>query len=106
MMHAVQQARQTVLKPLLDSRHLALGSINSPMQCMMKEVCAQCLQKQKDPVTGKEYVVFSCFNQDQELDRVDFPHLRQRLRNNSMQEKLANMCLDALLAKHPELRGI
>ena len=32
----------------------AIGSINSPMQCMMKEVCAQCLQKHKDPVTGKE----------------------------------------------------
>jgi NADPH-dependent glutamate synthase beta subunit-like oxidoreductase/NAD(P)H-flavin reductase len=103
MMHAVQQARQTVLKPLLDPRHLALGSINSPMQCMMKEVCAQCLQKQKDPVTGKEYVVFSCFNQDQELDRVDFSHLRQRLRANSMQEKLSNAWLDRILAKKPDL---
>ena len=103
MMHAVQQARQTVLKPLLDPRHLAIGSINSPMQCMMKEVCAQCLQKQKDPVTGKEYVVFSCFNQDQELDRVDFAHLRQRLRANSMQEKLSNAWLDRILAKKPDV---
>ena len=33
------------LRPLLDPRHLGIGSINSPMQCMMKEVCAQCLQK-------------------------------------------------------------
>ena len=106
MMAAVKEARHAVLAPLLDPKHIAIGSINSPMQCMMKEVCAQCLQKHKDPVTGKETIVFSCFNQDQELDRVDFPHLRQRLRNNSMQEKLANMCLDALLAKHPELRGI
>ena len=102
-MHAVQQARQTVLKPLLDPRHLAIGSINSPMQCMMKEVCAQCLQKQTDPVTGKEYVVFSCFNQDQELDRVDFAHLRQRLRANSMQEKLSNAWLDRILAKKPDV---
>ncbi|MGO9712893.1 MAG: FAD-dependent oxidoreductase [Polyangiaceae bacterium] len=103
MMHAVQQARQTVLKPLLDPGHLALGSINSPMQCMMKEVCAQCLQKQKDPVTGEEYVVFSCFNQDQELDRVDFAHLRARLRANSMQEKLSNAWLDRILAKKPDV---
>ncbi|HEY2516859.1 MAG TPA: FAD-dependent oxidoreductase [Polyangiaceae bacterium] len=103
MMHAVQQARQTVLRPMLDPRHLAIGSINSPMQCMMKEVCAQCLQKQRDPVTGKEYVVFSCFNQDQELDRVDFGHLRQRLRANSMQEKLSNAWLERILAKRPEL---
>jgi NADPH-dependent glutamate synthase beta subunit-like oxidoreductase/NAD(P)H-flavin reductase len=103
MMHAVQQARQTVLQPFLNPRHLAIGSINSPMQCMMKEVCAQCLQKQKDPVTGKEYVVFSCFNQDQELDRVDFAHLRQRLRANSMQEKLSNAWLDRILEKRPDV---
>ena len=30
--------------------HHAIGSINSPMQCMMKEICAQCLQLQRDPV--------------------------------------------------------
>ena len=42
---------------------------------MMKEVCAQCLQPQIDPVTGERTVVFSCFNQDQALDRVDFPAL-------------------------------
>ncbi len=106
MMAAVKEARHAVLAPLLDPKHVAIGSINSPMQCMMKEVCAQCLQKHKDPVTGKETIVFSCFNQDQELDQVDFAHLRQRLRNNSMQEKLANGCLDALLAKHPELTRI
>ena len=32
--------------------------------------------------------MFSCFNQDQPLDRVDFAGLRQRLRQNSVQEKL------------------
>jgi NAD(P)H-flavin reductase len=106
MMAAVKESRHGVLAPLLDPKHVAIGSINSPMQCMMKEVCAQCLQKHRDPVTGKETIVFSCFNQDQELDRVDFAHLRQRLRNNSMQEKLASVCLDALLAKHPELKRI
>jgi hypothetical protein len=70
---------------------------------MMKEVCAQCLQKHRDPVTGKETVVFSCFNQDQDLDRVDFVHLRQRLRANSMQEKLTGAWLDDILARHPEV---
>ena len=73
------------------------------MQCMMKEVCAQCLQKHRDPVTGKESVVFSCYNQDQELDRVDFPHLAARLRANSVQEKIANAWLDRLIAKRPDL---
>ena len=65
-------ARHGVLAPYLKPGTCAIGSINSPMQCMMKEVCAQCLQPHNDPVTGEETVVFSCFNQDQALDRVDF----------------------------------
>ena len=73
------------------------------MQCMMKEVCAQCLQKHIDPVTKAESVVFSCFNQDQELDRVDFVHLHERLRANSMQEKLADAWLAHLLEKQPDV---
>ena len=68
--------------------HHAIGSINSPMQCIMKEICAQCLQPHKDPVTGRTSYVFSCFNQDQPLDHVDFGALDQRLRQNSVQEKL------------------
>ncbi len=103
MMAAVKDARHGVLLPYLDRRHVAIGSINSPMQCMMKEVCAQCLQRQVDPKTGKETVVFTCFNQDQDLDAVDFGHLRQRLRANSMQEKLSNAWLDVLLKENPTL---
>jgi NAD(P)H-flavin reductase len=106
MMAAVKEARHGALAPMLDPRHLAIGSINSPMQCMMKEVCAQCLQKHVDPKTGKERLVFSCFNQDQELDAVDFKHLRDRLRANSMQEKVANAWLDRLLEKNPHLLRI
>ena len=66
---------------------------------MMKEICAQCLQLHMDPVTGKETVVFSCFNQDQALDRVDFACLRQRLRQNGVQEKLAALWLDRSLRR-------
>ena len=54
----------------------------------MKEVCAQCLQAHRDPQTGRVTYVFSCFNQDQLLDRVDFAALGQRLTQNSLQEKL------------------
>ncbi len=103
MMNAVREARHGVLAPLLDPRHLAIGSINSPMQCMMKEVCAQCLQKLRDPRTGEERVVFTCFNQDQELDAVDFANLRERLRANSMQEKLSSAWLDEILKSAPDV---
>jgi NADPH-dependent glutamate synthase beta subunit-like oxidoreductase/NAD(P)H-flavin reductase len=102
MMAAVARARHGVLKPYLNPCHVGIGSINSPMQCMMKEVCAQCLQKHVDPVTGKETVVFSCFNQDQELDRVDWQNLAARLRQNSTQEKLTSLWLDRLIPKLPQ----
>ena len=97
MMAAVKAARHGVLAPYLKPEHVGIASINSPMQCMMKEVCAQCLQKHVDPATGKETIVFSCFNQDQEMDRVDFPNLAARLRQNTVQEKLSNLWLDHLL---------
>jgi len=69
------------------------------MQCMMKQVCAQCLQRHVDPKTGKETFVFSCFNQDQHLDDVDFANLRARLRQNTVTEKLTNLWLTRLLSK-------
>ena len=103
MMAAVAAARHAVLQPYLKPHHFAIGSINSPMQCMMKEICAQCLQKHVDPETGKTSYVFSCFNQDQPLDRVDFPGLRARLRQNSVQEKLTAQWIDRCLV-HLHLR--
>jgi NADPH-dependent glutamate synthase beta subunit-like oxidoreductase/NAD(P)H-flavin reductase len=101
MMAAVKGARYGVLQPYLKREHVAIASINSPMQCMMKEVCAQCLQKHVDPATGQETIIFSCFNQDQYMDRVDFFNLNARLRQNTVQEKLAGLWLDRLLAAHP-----
>ena len=97
MMAAVAAARHGVLKPYLKVPHMAIGSINSPMQCMMKEICAQCLQKHVDPHTGQARYVFSCFNQDQALDCVDFGGLNARLRQNSVQEKLTRAWLGRLL---------
>ncbi len=99
MMQAVGAARHGVLAPYLRPGHSAIGSINSPMQCMMKEVCAQCLQPQLDPATGARTVVFSCFNQDQALDRVDFPALHERLSQNNTQEKLTAQWIDRALQR-------
>jgi NAD(P)H-flavin reductase len=99
MMAAVTAARHGALAGHLKPDHVGIASINSPMQCMMKEVCAQCLQKHVDPTTGAETIIFSCFNQDQPMDRVDFPNLAARLRQNTVQEKLANMWLSHLLAQ-------
>jgi len=97
MMRAVGRARHGVLQPYLHPEHKAIASINSPMQCMMKEICAQCLQLHRDPKTHEETVVFSCFNQDQALDRVDFGNLRTRLSQNGVQEKLTAQWIDRCL---------
>jgi NAD(P)H-flavin reductase len=99
MMEAVKHARFDVLKPYLTKAHHAVGSINSPMQCMMKGICAQCLCKHVDKESGKEFFVYSCYNQDQDLDKVDFPNLNARLKQNTVQEKLSNLWLDYLLTK-------
>ncbi len=98
MMAAVSRSRKTVLAPYLRPDHVGIASINSPMQCMMKEVCAQCLQKHVDPVTGKEEIVFSCMNQDQLMDQMDWVNLAARLRQNTVSEKLTNLWLDRLFA--------
>ena len=97
MMRAVAMARHDVLAPHLRPGHVAIGSINSPMQCMMKEICGQCLQTHIDPLSGEETVVFSCAGQDQNLDLVDFRVLRERLGQNSVQEKLTNQWVDRCL---------
>jgi NADPH-dependent glutamate synthase beta subunit-like oxidoreductase/NAD(P)H-flavin reductase len=97
MMAAVARARQGMLGQHLKPGHKAIASINSPMQCMMKEICAQCLQVHRDPATGVESVVFSCFDQDQDLDRVDFDNLRARLGQNGVQEKLTRLWIDRSL---------
>ena len=99
MMAAVAAARHGVLAPYMKPGHAAIGSINSPMQCMMKEICAQCLQPHVDPATGKRSYVFSCFNQDQPLDLVDFAGLDARLKQNSVQEKLTARWIAALRGK-------
>jgi NADPH-dependent glutamate synthase beta subunit-like oxidoreductase/NAD(P)H-flavin reductase len=93
MMAAVKAARHGALEQHLKPCHHAIGSINAPMQCMMKEICGQCLQRQIDPETGKETVVFTCAEQDQDLERVDFASLRERLSQNTVQETL-NPALD------------
>lgn len=87
MMAAVARARQDGLAGKLKPGLQAIGSINSPMQCMMKAICGQCLQPQIDPLSGRTRLVFSCVNQDQPLDEVDFEALDQRLRQNALQEK-------------------
>ena len=101
MMAAVARARCESLAAHLKPGHRGIGSINSPMQCMLKGLCGQCLQPQTDPSTGRTELVFSCAQQDQPLEAVDFPALDQRLRQNSLQEKLTARWLAQLTGDRP-----
>ncbi len=93
-MRQFSMALQTRLKPGLKPGLLAVAAVNSPMQCMMKEVCAQCLCRHVDPATGEtSKFVFSCFNQHQPLFDLDFANLQARQGQNSVQEKISNAWL-------------
>ncbi|WP_051181031.1 FAD-dependent oxidoreductase [Thermithiobacillus tepidarius DSM 3134] len=86
------------LAPVLKPGAIAYAGVNSPMQCMMKEICAQCVCRHWERDTGQtRRVVFSCFNQNQLLFDVDFGNLAARLAQNSPQERLTDRWLHHLL---------
>lgn len=97
LVKAIQIARKGVLKNYFTNNPIFIASIYGPMQCMLKGVCAQCLQWQIDPVSGKRTkAVFACSWQDQPLDIVDLENLNERLEQNRTQEILTNLWLDYL----------
>jgi NADPH-dependent glutamate synthase beta subunit-like oxidoreductase/NAD(P)H-flavin reductase len=96
----IQKARTNELKPFFRTETQFIASIYGPMQCMLKGVCAQCLQWQINPLTGQRTkAVYACSWQDQPLDIVDLDNLGERLAQNSTQEILSNLWLDYLFAE-------
>ena len=67
-----------------------IASLNAPMQCMSKGICARCLQRKKDHNNQWQYF-YACANQDQELDNVDLQHLKWRCQQNNLWEKTAKI---------------
>lgn len=66
-----------------------IGAVHGPMQCLLKGICARCLQWQIDPSTGERTkAVYACSWQDQPLELVDMQHLIQRNHLNKAQDKL------------------
>jgi NADPH-dependent glutamate synthase beta chain and related oxidoreductases len=99
-LYALQATLGTELKSALKPSVKLIAAINAPMQCMMKEICAQCLQRHYDPATGKETYVYSCVAQEQPAHTVDFSFLQSRLQQNKVSEHLTDLwvekCLQAL----------
>jgi NAD(P)H-flavin reductase len=98
LLQLINQARHAELSPYFTQNPAFFASVYSTMQCMLKGVCAQCLQWQIDPTTGQRTkAVFACSWQMQPMDMIDLPNLDERLAQNRMQEYLGNLWLDYVL---------
>ncbi|QTS83898.1 Dihydroorotate dehydrogenase B (NAD(+)) electron transfer subunit [Coxiella endosymbiont of Amblyomma nuttalli] len=99
LLRCVQKARKDCLKEYFQSGVKFIASVYGPMQCMIKGVCAQCLQWQIDPITGKRTkAVYACSWQHQPMEVVDIDNIDERLSQNCAQEILSNLWLDYLFA--------
>lgn len=97
LLREFQEARQNDLKDYLIKSPLVYGSVYSTMQCMLKGVCAQCLQWQIDPETGKRTkAVFACSWPEQPLELIDFDNIDERQIQNRLQEQLSSLWVDYL----------
>lgn len=96
-----QKERTLSLKEFLIKSPEIYGSVFSTMQCMLKGVCAQCLQWQVDPETGKRTkAVFACSWPNQPLELIDFDNINERQIQNRLQEKLSSLWVDYLFANY------
>ena len=96
MMHKVAELYHLNLKDNLNDCAVGITSLNSPMQCMLKGVCSQCLQRKIDPKTGTEKFFYACLGQDQKLGEIDFNFLKNRCEQNSLAEKITKSWLQIL----------
>jgi NAD(P)H-flavin reductase len=101
LLRSFQEARKTKLKEFLIKDPRIFGSVHSTMQCMLKGVCAQCLQWQIDPETGKRTkAVFACSWSDQPLELIDIDNIDERRIQNQLQEKISSLWVDYLFDKY------
>jgi NADPH-dependent glutamate synthase beta subunit-like oxidoreductase/NAD(P)H-flavin reductase len=99
LQQALRGRLQRYFRPALE----VIGTVGSPMQCMLKGVCAQCLQWQIDPETGKRTrPVFSCAMQDQPLFWIDIDNLIARQQQNRLPDRLTALWIEHLIASESE----
>ena len=95
------QAREGILREYLTHSPPVTIAVNGPMQCMLKGICAQCLQWQIDPTTKhRTKAIFACSWQNQPVEIVDLNHLAERSQQNRLPEQLNHLWLDYLLTYH------
>jgi len=101
LLRQFQAARKTVLKEYLLKDPKVFGSVYGNMQCMLKGVCAQCLQWQIDPETGQRTkAVFACSWQDQPLEIIDIDHIDARQMQNKLLDQLGNLWVEHVFKEY------
>lgn len=104
LLRGFQESLSNGLRAYFPEDLRAIGTVGSPMQCMLKGVCAQCLQWQVDPSTGQRTrAVFSCAEQDQPLHWVDLDNLSARQQQNRLSDLLAARWTERLLQRTAEV---
>lgn len=101
LLRTFQAARKPLLKEYLLKDPKVFGSVYGNMQCMLKGVCAQCLQWQIDPETGQRTkAVFACSWQDQPLEIIDIDHIDARQSQNRLLDQLGNLWVDHIFKEY------
>ena len=101
LIRMMRNAKDTTLKNLFANNVTYEAAVYGPMQCMLKGVCAQCLQWQIDPATGeRSKAVYACSWQHQPMEKIDIGNIDERLGQNRTQEVLSNLWLDYLFSEH------
>ncbi|KAA3629047.1 MAG: pyridine nucleotide-disulfide oxidoreductase, partial [Proteobacteria bacterium] len=100
LLKGMQEALKGDFAGIFSSNVKITGTVGSPMQCMLKGVCGQCLQWQIDPDSGERTrAVFSCAMQDQPLMWIDIDNLRARQGQTRLQEHLTSLWVDYVLSR-------
>lgn len=101
LLRQFQAARKILLKEYLLKDPKVFGSVYGNMQCMLKGVCAQCLQWQIDPETGQRTkAVFACSWQDQPLEIIDIDHIDARQMQNRLLDQLGNLWVEHVFREY------
>lgn len=101
LLRRFQAARKNELAPYFVKNPKVYGSVYSTMQCMLKGVCAQCLQWQIDPETGaRTKAVFACSWPEQPLELIDFDNIDERQMQNRLQEQLSSQWVDYIFSTY------
>lgn len=70
------------------------------LQCMMKQVCAQCIYTVTDPNTGFNSVQFGCAKSIETIDKISYPFLNKRNKNERLEEIVLD-CWSVIAPTHP-----